>query len=155
MQTIITELEQLVKEYTNKFSHIEDSVFSLKLSPAKWSKKEIVGHLIDSGHNNLRRFIAGQTEVSPHIVYDQNFWVEANNYQNMKNEEIVFLWKLINERICAVLSNMRAENYNKPVNTGKENSSEKTIQWLAEDYVNHLKHHINQIFPGTFNIAYT
>ncbi|MFN0275243.1 MAG: DinB family protein [Chitinophagales bacterium] len=154
MKGVIAELHQLLQTYVPVFSKISMMEFSDKPVPGKWSKKEIVGHLIDSAQNNLRRFIAVQTEKNPHIVYDQDHWVASNDYQNMDAEEVIMLWKLMNERICVVLKNMNPENYERTVNTGIEKISLKTIAWLAEDYVKHLKHHINQVLPGSFNITY-
>jgi hypothetical protein len=43
-----------------------------KQSPTKWSKKEILGHLIVSSTNNHHRFVPGQFENNPEISYDQN-----------------------------------------------------------------------------------
>ena len=155
MQATIQELQRLVTEYALKFNAFSDADFSQKPNPKKWSKKEVIGHLIDSAQNNLRRFIVGQYEPKPaNIVYDQDFWVAANGYQQMKKEDVINLWKLINERICGVLTNMPAANYNKEVNTGKTEVQLHGLQWLAEDYVKHMKHHLNQVIPGSFDIIY-
>ncbi|MBC8047576.1 MAG: DinB family protein [Fimbriimonadaceae bacterium] len=154
MKTIAAELKKIVDQYTENFSAISVGEFSHKPVPKKWSRKEVLGHLIDSAHNNYRRFIAGQSEEFPHIVYDQDFWVSSNDYQNMEINEIIFLWKLMNERIYIVLKRMSTDNYDKLVDTGKEIVSYKTIRWLAEDYIKHLKHHINQIITGSFDIVY-
>ncbi len=50
---------------------------SIKLFPNKWSKKEIIGHLINSATNNHQRFVRCQFETIPKIVYDQNKWKEC------------------------------------------------------------------------------
>ena len=155
MTATVNELQNLVSEYASKFQAFTDVDFSEKPNPKKWSKKEIVGHLIDSAQNNLRRFIVGQYEPQPaKIVYDQDFWVASNGYQEMKKEEVIGLWKLMNERICAVLENMPAANYGKESNTGKTEIQLHTLQWLADDYVKHMKHHLNQVIPGSFDIIY-
>lgn len=146
----------MVTTYSTAFTALQEEDFVTKPDPAKWSKKEIVGHLIDSAQNNLRRFIVGQYEaVPPHIVYDQDFWVKANNYQNMTSMDVIVSWMLVNFRISEVLENMPAENYVKPCNTGKGAEQLYTLEWLAQDYVRHMKHHINQIIPGSFDINYT
>ena len=156
MEKVISELSGLVIEYVKKFNAINDSDFSSKPLPNKWSKKEVVGHLIDSAQNNLRRFIVSQYESQPpNIVYDQDFWVKANGYQQMKKEETIALWRLMNERICDVLRSMPESNYEKESNTGNTEIQLHTLHWLAEDYVKHMKHHLNQIIPGSFNIVYT
>jgi hypothetical protein len=155
MKDVTLELSSLLAEYSSKFQAIPDSEFSNKPIPHKWSKKEVVGHLIDSAQNNLRRFIVGQYEAQPpNIVYDQDFWVNANGYQGMKKEEVIALWRLINKRICAVLNAMPESNYSNQSNTGKTEVQLHSLQWLAEDYVKHMKHHLNQVIPGSFDIIY-
>lgn len=155
MKNIISELNGLVTEYVKKISAISDSDFSAKPLPNKWSKKEVVGHLIDSAQNNLRRFIVTQYESQPpNIIYDQDFWVKANAYQQMKKEEVIALWRMMNERICDVLKTMPESNYGRVSNTGQAEIELHTLQWLAEDYIKHMKHHLNQVIPDSFEIIY-
>lgn len=149
------ELRQIITQFSAAFTALPEAEFSHKPAPEKWSKKEIVGHLVDSAHNNLRRFVVGQYETAtPHIVYDQDFWVKANGYQTMTSLDVIVLWTLMNFRICAILENMPEANYQKLCNTGKGSEQRYTLEWLAQDYVRHLKHHINQIMPGSFQITY-
>jgi hypothetical protein len=54
-------------------------------------------------------------------------------------------------QIINVLAHMPVEHYEKTADTGEP----RTLQWLAEDYVKHLKHHLNQIFAGSFDIQYS
>src|SRR5690349_7108910 len=98
MKNVTQELRALLVEFTAKFHAIPDSEFSNKPQPKKWSKQEVVGHLIDSGQNNLRRFIVCQYEAQiPNIVYNQDFWVSVNGYQRMKKEDVITMWRLVNE----------------------------------------------------------
>jgi hypothetical protein len=151
MKTAAHALRQIVEDFTGKINGINDAEFSAKPLPNKWSKKEVLGHLIDSAQNNLRRFVCAQYESTPpKIVYDQDQWVNINGYQEMKKEDIVLMWKLINFRICSILENMPEKNYDKHAVT----SEPRTMTWLAEDYVRHMKHHMNQIIPGAFDIVY-
>lgn len=155
VKQVAAELREIVTSYSTAFTTLAEADFSDKPRPEKWSKKEIVGHLVDSAHNNLRRFIVGQYESTPpHIVYDQDFWVKANDYQNMTSLDVIVLWTLVNFRICAVLEAMPEENYSKKCNTGKGAAQLYTLEWLAADYVKHMKHHINQIIPDSFGVSY-
>ena len=152
MKETIFELQQIVDKYFKLISSIPESDFSSKPS-AKWSKKEVLGHLIDSGQNNLRRFICGQYETNPKIRYDSDFWVNANNYQGRPSKNVILLWKLTNEQICSILGSMPEGNYLKSADTGETEVQLHSLEWLALDYVRHLKHHLNQIIPGSFDIV--
>src|SRR5215203_2954048 len=148
MKNVSAELHEIVQAFAAKFDLISDAEFSAKPSANKWSKKEIIGHLIDSAHNNLRRFVTGQyEEAPPRIRYEQEFWVDANRYQEMNREDLILLWKLMNERIAVVLTSMDGDQYHKQCDSGKTDPQLHSIQFLAQDYVVHLKHHLRQIFP--------
>ena len=155
MNQTINELLFLINEYANRFEKFSEEEFSAKPNPAKWSKKEVLGHLIDSAQNNLRRFIVGQYESTPpKITYEQDFWVNANGYQNISKSDVIQLWKLTNQSIARVLKNMELKNYSKFADTGKTTPELHTLEWLAADYNKHMKHHINQIIPGSFDVIY-
>jgi len=155
VKQVAAELRLMITTYSTAFTALKEEDFAAKPTSEKWSKKEIVGHLIDSAQNNLRRFIVGQYEVNPqHIVYDQDFWVKANNYQNMTSMDVIVMWMLVNFRISEILETMPEENYSKECNTGKGAPQLYTLEWLAEDYIKHMKHHINQIIPGSFGVPY-
>jgi hypothetical protein len=147
MEKVVQELRELVTEFSVRFTEIPDADFSAKPIPHQWSKKEIVGHLIDSAQTNLRRFICGQYETTPSkIIYEQNFWVAANQYQSRPRESVIELWKLINTQIILVLASMPPDQYEAQSMTNELH----TLAWLAEDYVRHMKHHLEQIVPGSF-----
>ncbi|MEZ5015002.1 MAG: DinB family protein [Chitinophagales bacterium] len=154
MQNTINHLQLLIPEITLRISALPDSTLQHRPAPRKWSPKEIIGHLIDSAHSNLRRFIVGQYDIDARIIYEQDLWVQANDYQHMDRNDLITFWRLINERIIAVLENMPADKYANTINTGKTEVSLHSLEWLAADYVKHLQHHINQIFPGTYDVVY-
>ncbi len=156
MKNTVQELDNIIDQFKNKIKEISDADFAAKPLPNKWSKKEVLGHLIDSAHNNLRRFICGQYETPPSkIVYDQDFWVKVNGYQSAKKEDVIYLWVLMNNQICSVLIEMNDLNYIKVSDTGKTEIKLCSLQFLADDYVRHLKHHLNQIIPNSFDIVYS
>lgn len=156
MNETISELLAIVNTYSERFNAFSEIEFSAKPNPTKWSRKEVVGHLIDSAQNNLRRFIVGQYEsVPPKITYDQDFWVSANGYQNIRKADVIDLWKLTNYSIANVWKNMDPRNYSKQADTGKSSQQLHTLEWLASDYNKHMKHHINQIIPGSFDVIYS
>lgn len=155
MEKIVDELDSIVNDFARKFDQYSEDELSEKPRPDKWSKKEVIGHLIDSGQNNLRRFIVGQYESNPpKIVYEQDFWVKANDYQKMKGKDVIELWRLVNIQIANTLLEMDNKNYTKTCDTSKDTEQLRTLEWLAVDYIKHLKHHLNQVIKGSFNIVY-
>ena len=141
MTYIAATLETLINEYLPKLNSLTEDEFAYKPSPAKWSKKELIGHLIDSAQSNLRRFVVAQYEESPAINYNQDKWVTINNYQHEDVKDIIKLWYLLNRQIAFVLKNTSAEMSQRICIT----SASYTIEWLAQDYIKHLTHHIHQV----------
>ncbi|MEP2667855.1 MAG: DinB family protein [Cyclobacteriaceae bacterium] len=155
MKEIVKELNEIVEIFAERIGNFSEADLSEKPLPNKWNKKEVVGHLVDSGQNNLRRFIVGQhTATPPKIVYDQEFWVMANDYQNMAGKDVIALWKLVNKQISNVLTTMESDKYLKTCDTSKEGEQLRSLEWLADDYVKHLKHHLNQVIKDSFDITY-
>ena len=141
MKKITEELEFILEKYKPLFKTISDDQWPIKPLPNKWSKKEELGHLIDSAQSNIRRFIVGQYEELPYIVYAQDKWVAISNYQNYPVADLIDLWYLINKHICIVLKNTSEENAANLVRTQEIHS----IEWLAADYNKHLLHHLHHI----------
>jgi hypothetical protein len=141
MKDIANNLLYIIEQYTPLLQQISEATFSAKPSPNKWSKKETLGHLLDSAQNNARRFVVAQYEDKPYIVYKQDFWVAAANYQAYETKELVALWSLFNKHIFMLLHNM-------PESAGEKicvSEAEHALKWLAEDYIKHTKHHLHQV----------
>lgn len=145
MNDLATSIESTVNEFVRFVKSMDDSTFTQKPNPDKWSKKEILGHLVDSAQNNIQRFVRGQYELLPKIVYAQDDWVKLQNYQQYAKDDLVQLWALLNKHLCRILREMAAENYDNQVDTGKGIVEVHTLKFLAEDYLKHMKHHLGQI----------
>lgn len=145
MKETIHKLNQLLKSGIDYLSKTSESELATKASPEKWSKKEILGHLIDSGINNLQRFTEIQFENKPYKIrkYNQNELVKVNDYQNSDIKEILEFWCSINSRIKKVMELQTNDSLNYKIELEKNNISD--LRFLMTDYVNHLEHHLNQI----------
>jgi hypothetical protein len=141
MKTIATQLDNIINEHISALRFLIDDELKYKPSPAKWSRKEILGHIVDSAQNNIRRFIVAQYEENPKIVYNQDKWVTFSNYQEYKLADLVNLWYLLNKHIVVILKNMAEEMKQRKCQT----ETLHTLEWLAQDYIKHLKHHLHQV----------
>jgi DinB superfamily len=143
---IVTEkiLETVEKE-SLALNALSEEKFSYKPSQATWSPKEIIGHLVDSAQNNMQRFVRGQYEDKPHIVYTQDEWVRLQAYQQADKNELIQLWVLFNRQLCRTLNNMDTAKYGRLCDWGKTSPEFQTLSYIAEDYYRHMIHHLNQL----------
>ena len=141
MTTIAVELQRLIDKSLPQLKSIEEKYFTYKPSPQKWSKKEIIGHLVDSAQSNIRRFVVAQYEDVPTINYNQEKWVKICNYQQWNSRILTDLWYLLNMQICEILKNTSVETAQRKCMTGELH----TLEWLAVDYIKHLRHHMHQV----------
>lgn len=125
---------------------IQSVEWDYKPLPNKWSKKEIVGHLIDSAIINLQRFVRCTFEENFKLIYEQVEWVEAQKYQQADIKELLVLWRSLNQQIIRVLKNYPANRLQAQCDNSKTSIDLHTVEWLAGDYAVHLKHHLKQIY---------
>jgi len=116
-----------------------------KPAPGKWSNKEIIGHLCDSATINLQRFVRCTYEENFKLTYEQDQLVAAQRYQEMNVKDLLELWRLLNLQIARVLNKYPADRWQTKCDNGKTEVSLQTVEFLAQDYVDHLQHHLNQI----------
>src|SRR5215212_1242569 len=135
------ELLNVVEAASESLHRIDEPEASLRSAPDSWSKKEILGHLLDSAVNNHHRFIRAQeAEELTFPAYEQEHWVNAQGYRERPWLELVDLWRLYNRHLPHIISQIPKEKLavicvigsDKPVSLG----------YLVEDYVVHLRHHL-------------
>jgi hypothetical protein len=143
MKDITGVLNSTIENFLNSGSQNID--WEIKPSAEKWSAKQIIGHLIDSAQINLQRFVRCTYQEKFKLVYDQVEWVAAQYYQEAEAEELLSLWQLLNNQIIRVLDNYPANRLQAQCDNSKTEQSLHTVEWLAKDYVEHLKHHLAQI----------
>jgi len=140
----IKKLTELTAEFSELLKSISELRFSIKPSSGKWSKKEILGHLIDSATNNHQRFIRAQFENKPTIFYDQDNWVHYNYYNELPARQLIRFWTIYNKHLIEVIKRIPEESL---LNQCKmKNGKNVTLDFLINDYVAHLEHHLRQIF---------
>ncbi|WP_301171422.1 DinB family protein [Brevibacillus nitrificans] len=146
MENTIAQLHTHLSEVPQAFRALPVGQVTKKAAPEKWSPLEILGHLCDSATNNLGRFIRAQQEQPYRVIpYQQNEWVSLQAYQDRPAEEILQLWVGLNQSILRVMSSMPPANGQNACEL--PDGTTVTLEWLMSDYVEHLAHHLNQIFP--------
>ena len=138
----IDRLCYIIEKAPIKLTEIGEEKMSEKPLPNKWSKKEIIGHLIDSATNNHQRFVRGQFENIPEIRYDQDNWNKHSFYQEIDSKQIVGFWTIYNKQLIEIIKRIKTEDLNRKIKVG-ENLF--TLEFLINDYVEHLEHHLKQV----------
>jgi hypothetical protein len=115
-----------------------------KPDPHKWSKKEILGHLIDSTANNHQRFVRAVNKVAVQFpTYDQDEWVRIQRYNETSWSFLVTFWSAYNSHLSRVIECIPEDAESFPCNIGKEEPV--TLEFVVRDYLRHLQHHLKDI----------
>ena len=138
----INRLEFIIHNIPEILQEVGDKEMSEKPNAEKWSKKEILGHLIDSATINHQRFVRGQFEHNPEISYDQNKWNEYSFYQEIETQQIIKFWTIYNAQLIEIIKRIPCKNLNNQIKIG---DNLLTLEFIINDYVEHLEHHLKQI----------
>lgn len=146
MELALLKIKHLLSSAQTYFEKADAAALEAKPSPAKWSKKEILGHLVDSAINNIQRFTEIQSQPKPYQVrtYDPDALVAANDYQHKDLPELFALWKSLNLQISFIVS--RQTEATQKFTLILPNGETKDLKFLINDYVDHLEHHLDQIY---------
>ena len=142
---IAADLHSAVDAGVELFRRVDETRTAERPAKGGWCAREILGHLVDSACNNHRRFIAGQG-AGPVVFdgYDGDAWVARQRYAEVPFREIVALWCAYNRHLAHVIAAAPAETLAHGGNS-PDGSGEVTLGFLMEDYVVHLRHHLDQL----------
>ena len=142
--SISGKIREVITEAKPELLKISPGIAGKKENPNKWSKKEILGHLIDSASNNHQRFVRGAQNIAGNFpVYNQDLWIEIQHYNDMNWSDIVEHFYQYNLHISKLIEVLPDNVLDNACNIGKENPV--TLKFVIEDYLRHLKHHIEKI----------
>lgn len=141
MKHISLELKLLIEHQNNIFPAIPIKDWEYKKDLNSWSKKEVLGHLVDSAIQNIKRFtdIVATRQLYVIHSYPQDEMVKINDYQGLELDVLIELWSRLNFQITRILYNIPNELRILPIHVGEEI---KSLAWLVEDYLSHMQHHL-------------
>lgn len=109
-----------------------------------WTRKQIVGHLLDSASNNRQRFVRAAIDGSySGPGYAQDAWVAAHGYSGESWETLVRWWHAEHEILMAAVDRIPKERLEARCVVGDD--PPVTLQFLIEDYVRHQQGHFKQL----------
>jgi hypothetical protein len=131
---------------------ISDETAAVPRAAGKWSRKETLGHLIDSASNNHQRFARAESGATLRLPgYAQDRWVDLQGYGASAWTDLIDLWSAYNRHLAHLLEripeSLRGVSYEigggEPVSLG----------FVALDYIGHLQHHLRQILDASISVA--
>ena len=111
--------------------------------PERWSRKEELGHLIDSAANNHIRFVLATINTEFRGPgYAQDKWVEAHAYQELPWAMLIDLWYQYNVLLAHLIGKIPDDHLDNRCVIGWGVVS---LRFVIEDYVLHMQHHLDHI----------
>lgn len=109
-----------------------------------WTRKQVVGHMLDSATNNRQRFVRAATEGSFRgPQYDQEPWVAAHGYAEQSWETLLRWYRVEHEILAAIVDRIPEERMDAICKAGDD--APVTLRFLVEDYVKHQQGHMKQM----------
>jgi hypothetical protein len=145
---------RLAQDFRAELNALQGTLFALSPALADipwrsggWTRKQIVGHLLDSAANNRQRFVRASTEghyAGP--AYAQDAWVAAHDYAGQPWETLLRWWQAEHEILAAVVDCIPEERLGAICVVGDD--APVTLSFLIEDYLAHQRWHFAQLTAG-------
>jgi hypothetical protein len=156
MKDALEDFRQTLQSAERRLLALTEEESDARRAPGKWSPKETLGHLIDSASNNHQRFVRAQfTDDLVFPGYEQDEWVVVQQYGQEPWPFLVRLWLSYNLHLLHLVSHIpeaklkqqrREHNLDRIAWQTVSTSEPVTLDYFIRDYIQHLKHHLQQIF---------
>jgi len=144
MKELSAKLLHLVEAAEPRLREVSEIESTKPILSGGWSRKEVMGHLVDSASNNHQRFVRAALQPSLDFpAYDQSGNVRLQAPQEADWSLLVSLWAAYNRYLAHVIARLPASKLDTMCRIGSGNPV--TLGFLATDYVTHLAHHLIQI----------
>jgi hypothetical protein len=150
-------LRDAVETATPMLTAMGDGEASVAIRDGGWTRKQLLGHLVDSASNNHQRFVRAQfTDELVFPGYDQERWVEMQRYGDAPWPSLVALWREFNLHLARVIAATPVEvatssraKHNLDAIAWNAIAADQpvTLEYFMRDYVAHLEHHLAQLLP--------
>lgn len=144
MQNLSAQLLATVDTAEPHLLAISEHDSGMPILPGGWSRKQALGHLIDSASNNHQRFVrAALQDTLEFPAYDQDGCVRIAAPQEARWTTLVALWASYNRYLAHIIAHLPDAKLAVVCRIGS--NQPVTLRFLAEDYLHHLSHHLEQL----------
>jgi DinB superfamily len=143
-RSLAQSLQAVLDREAAALAAISDSQALEASQPGGWSKKQELGHLIDSATNNHVRFV--RAAIEPRFEgpgYRQDEWVRLHNYNALPWDTLLAFWRSYNQLLVHLVSQIREDRLQTEFVI--DGYVPVTLGFIIEDYVLHMQHHLDHI----------
>jgi hypothetical protein len=142
---------QLAQHFRDELNAVHAALLALSPELAEipwreggWTRKQIVGHLLDSAANNRQRFVRAAIHGSfTGPDYAQAEWVAAHGYGDLPWATLVRWWEVEHEILAAAVDHIPEERLDAICKIG--DNAPVTLRFVIEDYFRHQRWHLAQL----------
>jgi len=144
MRQTALQLQQIVERAQDHLLALTEAESQSRPASTKWSRKEVLGHMIDSASNNHQRFVRAQLLGELDFPgYAQEDWNRVQQYHSETWENLVRLWTSYNLHLAHIIATIPESAGGNLCTIGDHEPV--LLQFLVTDYVKHLERHLAQI----------
>ena len=144
MKDLSRELLRVTDEIEPRLREVSDKDSAKPVLTGGWSRRQVIGHLIDSASNNHQRFVRAMlADALEFPGYDQAGNVRVQAVQEADWLLLISLWASYNRYLAHVIAQIPEDRSGIICRIGK--GEPVTLGFLATDYLAHMLHHLRQI----------
>ena len=144
MPDLSEKLLLIVAQAEPKLRRIDAGESAQPVLAGGWSRRQVLGHLIDSASNNHQRFVRATLQPSLEFPsYDQEGCVSVEEPQEADWLLLISLWANYNRYLAHIIAHLPASKMETVCRIG--DGKPVPLQLLMSEYVTHLLHHLGQI----------
>lgn len=140
---VAQELREVLETAGPLLEGMSDAEAARPYAPGKWSHKQVLSHLVDSACHNHQRFtraaLAGSLKTTS---YDADALTALQKPNEFEWETLIQLWVSYNLFLAHVIERLPASAAEAPCEISGDIAG--TLSFIVRDYLEHLKHHVNQ-----------
>ncbi len=137
-------MQNWIVDYAERLERISEAEADAPREGRTWTRKQELGHLIDSAINNHNRIVRAALDgVYSGPGYDADGWVEMNAYQERDWALVIALWRDLNFHLANAVERVSPSRLGAACVIG--GSEPVTREFLIADYRDHMEQHLAKI----------